>query len=151
VASPHTPERARARAASAKIRDEALAVVVKNLRARREQLELTQRDVAAAMGCKQAFVGNVERGIIPTLSYGAVAVFAHVLDTTIEALATPGKFGEPSPLREYKPRKKRRAGGAKAPRKPSPNGVAKRATKNGATAARQMSGHKPQRSGRQTA
>jgi len=87
--------------------------VLKNIRARREKLALTQQDVATAAGWKQAFVAAVELGKKPTLSYGAVAVFAHVLNTTILELGTKNRFGEPSPVRERAPRKKRRAASTK--------------------------------------
>lgn len=116
MADCNTPERAAARARSAHIRDGAMAVVIKNVRARREQLGYTQEDVAAAAGWKQAFVAAVEAGKKPTLSYGAVAVFAKVLETTILGLGTAGIFGEPSPIRERTPRKKAKAA-AKSGRK----------------------------------
>lgn len=117
MADCNTPERAAARTRSEWIRQGALRVVLKNIRARREQLGLTQRDVATAAGWKQAFVAGVESGKKPTLSYGAVAVFAYVLDTTILALGEPGKFGEPSPIAERVSRKKRPKRGRAAAKK----------------------------------
>ncbi|MFO0898943.1 MAG: helix-turn-helix domain-containing protein [Pirellulales bacterium] len=125
MADSNTPERAAALAKSAWIRDEALGVVLKNIRARREKLALTQQDVATAAGWKQAFVAAVELGKKPTLSYGAVAVFAHVLNTTVLELGTKNRFGEPSPIRERTPRKKRRGSAGEAAKKPARNGAAK--------------------------
>lgn len=57
----------------------------RNLRARRLELELTQVELAGAIGAPQSYVSAIERGrICPNLT--SLATIAEALDTTPSAL-----------------------------------------------------------------
>lgn len=62
-----------------------------NIRNRRAELDLTQRDVAGALGCSQAKIAQIESGVRP-LPSDELAVLAEALRTTPAALVTPGNF-----------------------------------------------------------